>query len=118
MTREEFRNYCLSKKGVSEGFPFDESTLVFKVMNKMFTYTDVNTFEFINLKCNPVKAMELREKYPGIVLPGYYADKRHWNSVIMDISIGEDLVYQWIDDSYNLVIAGLTKAKRQELEEL
>ncbi len=116
VNREEFRNYCLSKKGVSEGFPFDEKTLVFKVLGKMFILTDVNTFESINIKCDPGNAIELRQKYPSVI-PGYHMDKRHWNTVILDGSIEDKLIYQWIDDSYNLVVARLPKAQRQELEE-
>jgi len=116
MNRDEFRRYCLAKKGVIEDFPFDESTVVFKVLGKLFALADVE-FKRINLKCDPKRAIELREKYP-CVIPGYHMNKLHWNTVIMDGSIENKLIYGWIDDSYDLVVAGLTRAQRQELEGL
>ncbi|HEY8400199.1 MAG TPA: MmcQ/YjbR family DNA-binding protein [Cytophagaceae bacterium] len=114
MNIEDFRNYCLSKKGVTEEFPFDENTLVFKVMNKMFALTDVDVFESINLKCDPEEAVMLRERY-NAVLPGYHMNKKHWNTIVMDGSISDKLVYQWIDHSYDLVVKGLTKKQQHEL---
>jgi len=74
MNIESLREYCLSKKEASEGFPFDESTLVFKVFDKMFALMDMDGDLSINLKCDPLKALELREKYPA-VLPGYHMNK-------------------------------------------
>lgn len=76
MNIEEFRNYCLSFPGVTEEFPFDEKTLVFKVMGKLFALTDVDDFTSINLKCDPVRAMELREMHEE-VQPGYHMNKKH-----------------------------------------
>ena len=117
MNIEEYRNYCLAKKGVTEEFPFDESTLVFKVMGKMFTATDIDKFASFNVKCDPEKAITLREQFSG-VKPGYHMNKKHWNTLEMDGSLPDDRVREWIDDSYGLVVAGLTKKIRQELEAL
>jgi len=112
MNIEELREYCLSKKGVSESFPFDETTLAFKVMDKMFVLTDLEGEMSINLKCDPDKANELREKYPA-VLPGYHMNKEHWNTVMIDGSIPERLIREWIDRSYDLVIRQLPAGKRK-----
>jgi len=112
MTREEYRQYCLSKKGATEDFPFDETTVVYKVGGKMFTLADTD-LKRINIKCNPDEALILRKKYPPVI-PGYHMNKKHWNSVIMDGSIEDELIYGWLDDSYNLVISSLSKKLRQE----
>lgn len=117
MNIEDYRNYCLSKAGVTEEFPFDNNTLVFKVMNKMFALADVDLFESINLKCDPENAIRLREKYPAVTA-GYHMNKKHWNTILMDGSVGDDLVCQWIDNSYDLVVAGLPKKVKAELEAL
>ena len=117
MNIEEFRNYCLGKPGVTEGFPFDDKALVFKVMGKIFTITGVEHFESINLKCDPEYAIELREKY-NAVIPGYHMNKQHWNTVIMDNSIPDKLIKAWIDDSYNLVARSLPKNLLEELNSL
>jgi predicted DNA-binding protein (MmcQ/YjbR family) len=114
MNIEELRNYCLSKKGVTEGFPFDETTLVFKVMGKMFALTDTESEFSINLKCNPQKAIELREHYPA-VKPGYHMNKKHWNTIIPDELIDDSLLFSWVDDSYELVVSKLTKAQKELL---
>ena len=113
MDIEAFRTYCLSKKAVTEELPFDENTLVFKVMNKMFALTDIELFESINLKCDPVRALELREKYEE-VHPGYHMNKKHWNTIVMDGSLPDTLIMDWIDHSYDLVVAGLSKANKDE----
>jgi predicted DNA-binding protein (MmcQ/YjbR family) len=115
MNIEEYRNYCIAKKGVTESFPFGGDTLVFKVMGKMFALADVEAFEYINLKSTPEKAIELRELYDA-VKPGYHMSKVHWNSVYVNGDVGDVLVYQLIDDSYGLVVASLTKKVQQELE--
>jgi len=117
MNIESFREYCLKKKGVTESFPFDETTLVFKVMGKMFTLTDTEDDFSINLKCNPEKAIELREKYFA-VQPGYHMSKKHWNTIKIDGSISDEVIYQWVDDSYKLVVDKLTKAQKGELKNL
>ncbi|NOZ46075.1 MAG: MmcQ/YjbR family DNA-binding protein [Chlorobi bacterium] len=115
MNIEEIRDYCLSKKGVTESFPFDEVTLVFKVMNKMFALVNLDGDLRINLKCDPEKAIRLREKY-STVIPGYHMNKKHWNSVFIDGSINYDLIKTWIDHSYELIVNSLTKKQKEELK--
>jgi len=114
MNIEELREYCLSKKGVSEHFPFDETTLVFKVMNKMFALTDIEKPFSVNLKCNPEIAIELREIYTA-VQPGFHMSKKHWNTINIDGSIDDKLIYDWIDSSYDLVVNGLSKKLKEKL---
>ncbi len=114
MNIEELRDYCLSLKAVKEKIPFDDNTLVFTVKEKMFCLTDIENFEFINLKCKPEIAVELREKYDE-VSPGYYMNKRHWNSVKPQGKISNELMKKWILDSYNLVVSGLSKKMQKEL---
>jgi len=112
---ELFRNYCLSKKGVSEEFPFDENVLVFKVGGKIFALTDVTSFSSINLKCDPEIAVELREKYDA-VQPRYHMNKKHWNTILIDGSIADSLIKNWVDNSYYLVASGLTKKQKAALD--
>jgi len=114
---ESFRTYCLIKKGVTEEFPFDAETLVLKVMGKMFALANVNDFASINLKCDPENAVELREKYAA-VQPGYHMSKKHWNTVLIDGSIPDKLLRQWVDESYHLVVSGLTKTQKIALESM
>lgn len=113
MNFEDFRNYCLSKKGVTESFPFDEQTLVFKVAGKMFALADIEGFDSINLKCDPEKALELRDKYHG-VQPGYHMNKRHWNTVSVNDDVPSNQIYELIDDSYSLVISTLPRKIKDE----
>lgn len=80
----------------------------------MFALTDLEQFESVNLKCDPERAMQLREEFPA-VLPGYHMSKKHWNTVLMDGSIPDKTIRSWIDDSYDLVVASLSKPLRQEL---
>jgi predicted DNA-binding protein (MmcQ/YjbR family) len=115
MNIEEYRDYCLSFPGVEEGFPFNESTLVFKVKGKIFSLTDIDTFKLLNVKCDPVKAIELREMYEYVV-PGYHMNKRHWNSIKMDLPVPDELLKKWISDSYQLVVERLPKKVRNELK--
>ena len=117
MNIEELREYCLQKKGVEEGFPFDSSTLVFKVSGKMFALTSTEEEFTINLKCDPEKAIELRERYSG-VQPGYHMSKKHWNTIYFDGSFSDADAKKWIDDSYNLVVKSLTKLQQQHLKNL
>jgi predicted DNA-binding protein (MmcQ/YjbR family) len=112
---ETFRTYCLSKKGATEDLPFDEDTLVFKVAGKIFAITDLTNFTSINLKTDPEKGVELREKYEAVT-PGYHMNKKHWNTVQMDGSVPLRELKQWIDESYDLVVAGLTKKQKSALE--
>jgi predicted DNA-binding protein (MmcQ/YjbR family) len=114
---ESFRNYCINKKGVTEEFPFDSNTLVFKVCGKMFALTDVDMFESVNLKCDPEEAVLHRERYPAVV-PGYHMNKKHWNTVVMDGTVGDRLLMQWIDHSYDLVVQKLPKALKAQLKDL
>lgn len=116
MNIEEFRDYCLTKRGVTEEFPFDETTLVFKVMGKMFAASGIEEFNRVNLKCNPELAIELREQFPE-VQPGYHMSKKHWNSVYTNGSLSNDQIFEWIDMSYELVVKGLTKKQKLELKE-
>jgi predicted DNA-binding protein (MmcQ/YjbR family) len=118
MNIEQFRNYCLSKKGVTESLPFDKNTLVFKVLNKMFALTSLVTEEFrVNLKCNPEKAIELREEYQNITA-GYHMSKKHWNTVIVDQRITDKLFIELINHSYDLVVAKMTKKDKLILKNL
>ncbi len=115
MNIEELHSYCLSLKGAEETFPFDDTTLVMKVGGKMFALIPLDTVETsISLKCDPEKALQLRDEFP-CVRPGYHLSKKHWNTVYMDSAISEELLKQWIVDSYELVIAGLPKKQRAEL---
>jgi len=114
MNIEELREYCLLKKGVTESFPFDETTLVFKVMGKMFALTDTENEFSINLKCDPEEAIELREKYLA-VQPGYHMNKKHWNTIYIDGSVSDEKLKAWIDDSYWLISNSLPKKDRIKL---
>jgi len=117
MNIEELREYCIKKPGVTEEFPFNETTLVFKVMGKMFALTDLEGQFSVNLKCAPEDCIELRERY-NAVLPGYHMNKKHWNTVYLDGTITDDLIYEWINNSYNLVIKKLTKKQLAELKNM
>jgi predicted DNA-binding protein (MmcQ/YjbR family) len=114
---EGFRKYCLAKEGVTEEFPFDKTTLVFKVMGKMFALTDLEEFNSINLKVDPETGADLRERYE-FVMPGYHMNKKHWITVQMEGQTPERLVLQWVDNSYALVVKGLTKSQRLRLKAL
>ena len=114
---ESYRDFCLAKPGVTEEFPFDNKTLVFKVMGKMFALTDVDQFQSVNLKCDPDWALELRESHPEIT-GGYHMNKRLWNTVQMHGSLDDDFIRELIDHSYQQVVKGLTKKLRAELAEL
>lgn len=119
MNIEEFREYCLAKKGVTESFPFDEETLVFKVMGKMFALTGLETNPATaNLKCDPERAIELREEYDGLIIPGYHMSKKHWNTVELESNLPNKLVLELIDHSYDLVVKSLTKKLQTELQNL
>lgn len=108
MNIEELRDYCLAKPGATEGFPFGEDTLVFKVGGKMFLLIGLNSANSFNVKCDPELAIELRERYPE-VQPGYHMNKRLWNTVYMDGSLTHRQLLEMIDHSYNGVFAGLPK---------
>ncbi len=115
MNLEKYHNFCLSLPVTSEGFPFGETTLVFSVKGKIFALLDVEEFESVNLKCDPDEAVELRERYEA-VQPGYHMNKKHWNTVLFDGSIPDKLLLEWTKKSYDLVVAGLPKKIREELQ--
>jgi predicted DNA-binding protein (MmcQ/YjbR family) len=115
MNVEELREYCLSLKGTTESFPFDDVTLVLKVQGKMFALIPLSSIETsISLKCDPGLAITLREEYESVV-PAYHFNKKHWNTVFIDGRITRKLLCEWINHSYNLVVAGLPAKLRDEL---
>jgi predicted DNA-binding protein (MmcQ/YjbR family) len=114
MTLDRIRSHCLKKKFVTEEFPFDEETWVFKVMGKMFLLTNINPPLSINIKCEPETAIELRELYPAVT-PGYHMNKKHWNTVEINGTVSPKLLFKWIDNSYDLVIQSLPKSKRVKI---
>ncbi|MCZ6703392.1 MAG: MmcQ/YjbR family DNA-binding protein [Ignavibacteria bacterium] len=118
MNVEEITEYCLSKNRTSEDFPFDEETLVFKVMGKMFALIPLERIPLqINLKCDPELAVELRERYQA-VQPGFHMNKNHWNTILIDGNLRMDLILDWIDLSYDLVVKGLKKSEKEKLQKM
>ena len=117
MNIESLRNYCIEKKGVTEEFPFGDSVLVFKVMGKMFVLAPVEDFTSVNLKVDPADGVERRDAYPA-VQPAYHMNKKHWVTVLMDGTIPDKLLRQWIDESYGLVASKLTKSEKSALESM
>ena len=114
MNVEEFRDYCLGKAKVTEEFPFDETTLVFKVAGKVFAITGLDDPEFkVNLKCDPDRSQLLREEYESI-RPGWHMNKKHWNTVHIDGSFPDKLFIELVDHSYDLVVKGLPKKLRDQ----
>ena len=115
MNIEELRDYCLSKPHVTESFPFDKETLVFKVGEKLFALIGLEHHPAaVNLKCDPDKALELRDTYPEIIA-GYHMSKIHWNTVTIEGSLKPDFIKELIDHSYDLVVKGMTKKQREGL---
>lgn len=114
MNIETLREYCITKYRVTESFPFDETTLVFKVAGKMFALMSLENPLSINLKCDPRKAVLLREQY-NCVTPGYHMNKTHWNTILIDGSVSEALVKEWIDHSYWLVVDSLPKKDKSDI---
>jgi predicted DNA-binding protein (MmcQ/YjbR family) len=117
MDVDTLRQYCLSKRGATEGFPFGETTLVFKVLDKIFLLVslDASPLQF-NAKCDPDKAIEWRERYASIQ-PGYHMNKKHWNTVVIDGTLSQKLLREMIDDSYALIVQSLPKKDRALLEQ-
>ena len=104
MDIEFLRDYILQKPGVTEGFPFGEDVLVFKVNNKLFLLVPLNAQPLqFNAKCHPDEALELREEYPDAVLPGYHMNKKHWNTIVINGMLTNKQLLQMVDNSYNLV---------------
>ena len=121
MDKQSLREICNGKIGALETFPFDEVTLVFKVMGKMFALMSIDTPDDqpqrINLKCDPTLAEILRQQYKAVI-PGYHMNKKHWNTIICDGSIPDDEIIEMIDNSYDLVVKGLKKAEKEQLKQL
>ena len=121
MNLETYYEYCLSKKGVTEHFPFDEDTLVFKVGGKMFALSSLIQWEkgnpSVNLKCDPERAQELRAEYDAIQ-PGFHMSKVHWNTIIVNVGVSDALFKELMDHSYELVFKSLTKKLQTEIQEL
>lgn len=115
MDIENLREFCLSKPEVTESFPFDGETLVFKVGAKMFMLVDLGGDLSISLKCNPDLALEIRENYPA-VQPGYHMNKKHWNTIYIDSSIPDKLIKEWIEHSYWLVVSKLPIKIKHRIE--
>lgn len=121
MNIQQLYEFCLSKKGVTEHFPFDEDTLVFKVGGKMFCLTSLQQWEkeepSLNLKCDPERALQLRDEYEAIQ-PGYHMSKVHWNTVSIGHDVSDKMVVELINHSYDLVFKSLTKKIQVEIQEL
>ncbi len=116
MNKEEVREYCISKKSVTEGFPFNDTALVFKVAGKMFALLDLSEDERgISLKCDPELAVELRERHPEVT-PAWHFNKVSWNGISLNGNLSRHLIEEWIDHSYELVVAGLPRKLRDKME--
>lgn len=115
MNIEEIRDYCLAKPGVTEGLPFGEDTLVFKVGEKLFLLTSISEGNSFNVKCDPELAIELREQHPE-VRPGFHMNKKHWNTVHTDGNLTRKQICDMIDHSYAMVLKGLPKNIREQIK--
>lgn len=118
MNLETFRDYCLQKDHVEETFPFDDTTLAFKVNNKMFATTSLKgeRNNSCNLKCEPNRALELRADLMGVI-PGFHSNKKHWNTVSFNLDVSDQIIYELIDHSYDLVFRSFSKKVQKELSE-
>jgi predicted DNA-binding protein (MmcQ/YjbR family) len=115
MNIERIRTYCLSKSGVEETLPFDDDVLVYKVGNKMFALISISKPDYVNLKCDPEYAIELRDRF-NEVRPGFHMSKTHWNSVYFNGDVDDQLIIELIDHSYQLIVASLPKAIQKTLQ--
>lgn len=115
MNIESLRDYCLVKPGVAETLPFGPDTLVFKVLDKMFLLVGLNNPDSFNVKCDPERAVSLREEYEE-VQPGYHMNKTHWNTVFMNGRLTDSQLKEMIDHSYELIVASLPKSKQELLK--
>lgn len=115
MTLEQLQAYCAKKSGVSWDTPFGPDVLVFRVAGKMFALAPINVFDTVNLKCDPERAVELRERYVGII-PGFHMNKQHWNTVDVTGDVPQKLIWELVDHSYELVRASLPKKVRHEIK--
>ncbi|MFF0157786.1 MmcQ/YjbR family DNA-binding protein [Streptomyces sp. NPDC005263] len=117
MTPQELRAFCLSFNEAVEEFPFRPEISVFKVLGKLFALTTLDARPLtVNLKCDPEDAIRLRGEHPGLIVPGYHMNKRHWNTVTADGDLPDGLVRELVEDSYDLVVAGLPRAQRLRLD--
>ncbi|MFE1438886.1 MmcQ/YjbR family DNA-binding protein [Streptomyces sp. NPDC058739] len=117
MTPQELRALCLSFNAAVEDFPFRPEISVFKVRGKLFALTDLGARPLtVNLKCDPDDALRLRTEHEGLIVPGYHMNKRHWNTVTADGTLPDGLVRELVEDSYDLVVAGLPRADRLRLD--
>ncbi|MBB4078668.1 putative DNA-binding protein (MmcQ/YjbR family) [Lewinella aquimaris] len=118
MDLNTFLTYCLAKPGVTETLPFGPDTLVMKVAGKMFALTGLDETDFrLNLKCDPERSLQLRDRYPDVIIPGWHMNKKHWNTVYVEQGgLPDSLVTELIDHSYALVVASLPKKTRESLE--
>ncbi|MCT7351366.1 MmcQ/YjbR family DNA-binding protein [Streptomyces sp. 15-116A] len=117
MTPEELRALCLSFNAAVEDFPFGPEFSVFKVQGKLFALTNLDARPLkVNLKCDPEDALRLRAEYEGLIVPGWHMNKRHWNTVVVDGALPDALVRELVEDSYDLVVAGLPRADRLRLD--
>lgn len=109
MTLDYFRDFCLSKAGVTEDTPFDAKTLCFRIGGKIFAILDMDLFDYVNLKCDPDRSLELREQFPGIT-PGFHMNKKWWNSVSVRGNVPDPLILELTTHSYSLVFSSLPKS--------
>ncbi|MEU0071626.1 MmcQ/YjbR family DNA-binding protein [Streptomyces sp. NPDC006332] len=117
MKPQELRAFCLSFNEAVEDFPFRPEISVFKVLGKLFALTSLDARPLtVNLKCDPEDAIRLRGEHPGLIVPGYHMNKRHWNTVTVDGDLPDGLVRELVEDSYDLVVAGLPRAQRLRLD--
>ncbi|WP_037675712.1 MmcQ/YjbR family DNA-binding protein [Streptomyces griseus] len=117
MTPEQLRAFCLSFNAATEDFPFRPEISVFKVLGKLFALTNLDARPLtVNLKCDPEDAVRQRADHPGLIVPGWHMNKRHWNTVTVDAGLPDQLVRELIEDSYDLVVAGLPRAERLRLD--
>lgn len=114
MNIEDLRTYCLALPYVEERFPFDDTTLVFCIGGHMFALVDLEHADRVNLKCKPDVAVELRERYEGVV-PGWHMNKKHWNTVYLQADVPTTVLHEMIDNSYHLVYGGLPKRDRESM---
>ncbi len=117
INREQLRDYCLNKIGVTHEFPFGPDVEVYKVLGKMFALIPTDDPLSISLKCDPTLAEILRDNYSAVT-PGYHLNKRHWNTVVVDEEVPDDELLSWVDDSYALVVAKLKKVERERLKQM
>lgn len=117
MDIETLRDYCLSKKACTESFPFGEDTLVFKVAEKIFLLTNLNNPESFNVKCDPERAITLREEHSEVI-PGFHMNKKHWNTVFINGSLSNAQLKEMIDHSYDLVFKSLSKSLQSEINNI